>query len=88
MTDMEKRPPCRCLLQDVPGEREMARIIAERVAAMPEDVRADEAERRNRLEQCKACLSLKDGTCGLCGCYVELRTAKRSQHCPDVPSKW
>ncbi len=88
MVDTEGRRPCRCLLADVPGEAEMARIIAERVAAMPEDLRADEAKRKERLEECKACAHLRNGTCALCGCYVELRTAKKNQHCPSVPPKW
>ena len=88
MADAERRLPCHCLLVDVPGEVDMAKIIAERIAAMPEDIRADVAQRRERLEECKACSSLRDGTCALCGCYVELRTAKRNQHCPAMPPKW
>ena len=73
---------------DMPDQRELAEIIRERIAAMPEEQRADEATAAARLEVCKACDHLMNGTCGLCGCYVELRAAKRVQRCPDVPGRW
>lgn len=78
----------RCLLGDIPSQRELAEIIRERVAAMPEDLRADDAAIADRLAACRACDHLMNGTCALCGCYVELRAAKRVQRCPDVPGKW
>ena len=55
---------------------------------MPEEQRAEEAVFSSRLAACKACDNLLNGTCALCGCYVELRAAKRVQQCPDVPGKW
>ena len=72
----------------MPDQRELAEIIRDRIAAMPEEQRADEATVSARLEACRACDRLTNGTCGLCGCYVELRAAKRAQRCPDVPGKW
>lgn len=62
--------------------------MAEYVASLPDDERAGEAVYAARLETCKACESLRDGTCVLCGCYVEARAAKRGQRCPNVPAKW
>ena len=72
----------------MPGQRELAEIIRDRIAAMPEEQRADEVAVASRLRVCKACDHLVSGTCALCGCYVELRAAKRLQTCPDVPGKW
>ena len=66
----------------------MARVIAEYVESLPPESRAPEALRQARLSRCLACPHLTDGTCALCGCYVEARAAKRSQVCPDVPGRW
>ena len=30
----------------------------------------------------------RDGTCALCGCFVELRAQKKRAVCPHVPGKW
>lgn len=78
----------RCLLRDVPSQAALAEIIRERIAAMPEEQRADEAVQTERLDICQTCDHLLSGTCALCGCYVELRAAKRRQRCPAVPPKW
>lgn len=83
----EPRKQCRCLLIDA-GEAEMARTIAEYVASLDEDVRADEADYRARLAVCQECDQLLNGTCRLCGCYVETRAAKKGLACPMVPSRW
>ena len=72
----------------MPDQRALAEIIRDRIAAMPEEQRTDEATLSARLDACKACDRLMNGTCGLCGCYVELRAAKRLQRCPDVPGRW
>ena len=72
----------------MPSEQALAEIIRDRIAAMPEEQRAEEAVMAARLEACKACDHLMSGTCALCGCYVELRAAKRVQACPDVPKRW
>ena len=78
----------RCLLEEVSGEAELKQLIAERVAALPDELRADQTEYTSRLQCCKACDALRSGMCSLCGCYVELRAAKRKMHCPALPAKW
>ncbi len=83
----EERKPCRCLLAES-GQKDMARLVLEYIDALPDGDRADEALRSQRLNACKACSSLQNGTCALCGCYVEARTAKQRQKCPAVPPKW
>ena len=83
----ENRKPCRCLLFEA-GQTDMARSVAEYVASLDESVRTPEADYRARLALCQTCPELVNGTCRLCGCYVESRAAKRVQGCPMVPPRW
>ncbi len=39
-----------------------------------------------RLDICAGCEKLIKSTCRACGCFVELRAAKKDSHCPD--KKW
>lgn len=87
MADTEPRKQCRCLLRDA-GEAEMAAVIAEYVAGLDEDIRTAEADYRARLAVCEGCEQLLNGTCRLCGCYVETRAAKKGLSCPMVPPRW
>lgn len=87
MADVEPRKQCRCLLRDA-GEAEMAAVIAEYVASLDESIRTPEDVYRERLTICQSCDHLLNGTCRLCGCYVETRAAKRNQGCPMVPARW
>ena len=80
------RKPCRCLLAE--SWPSLGETVAAYVAALPEEERAPEHVYRARLDLCLACEHLRDGTCALCGCYVEARAAKRGQRCPGVPPKW
>lgn len=66
----------------------MARTVAEYVAGLDESVRTPEDVYRARLAVCQDCPELMNGTCRLCGCYVETRAAKRVQGCPMVPPRW
>ncbi len=84
----QKKPCRRCLLSQMPEEGELQRLIEERIALLTEEEKAPETERRRRLDICRVCDRLVSGTCGLCGCYVELRAAKKQMACPDVPKKW
>jgi len=73
-------PLCRkCLL--VESGDELYRTILEYVAAIPLNEKTPEEEYITRLEICKACDNLTNGMCILCGCYVELRAAKKIQRC-------
>ena len=83
----EGKKPCRCLLLEA-GQADMARTVAEYVAGLDDSVRTPEEEYRARLSLCQDCPELMNGTCRLCGCYVETRAAKRGQQCPMVPGKW
>ena len=86
---METRAFCRrCLLEDMPSEAALLQSVRELIALLPEESRVPESLRTVRLAKCRACNHLNGGTCALCGCFVELRTAKARLSCPDVPSKW
>lgn len=83
----ENVKPCRCLLFEA-GQADMARSVAEYVASLDESIRTPEEDYRARLSLCQECPELMNGTCRLCGCYVETRAAKRVQGCPMVPPRW
>ena len=86
---MEPRTFCRrCLLEDMPSEAELLRSVQELIELLPEESRATEQTRSNRLAACRTCDHLNGGTCALCGCFVELRTAKARLSCPAVPPGW
>lgn len=71
----------RCLLADMEGD-ELYRSVQERIALLDESARADGEVCKARLEVCKGCDDLTNGMCALCGCFVELRAAKKDMRCP------
>lgn len=84
---MERKPCRRCLLQDI-DEAQLMEAIQQRIAALPAAQKASPEDYAARLSQCRLCDSLVSGTCQKCGCYVELRAAKRSSYCPHERPKW
>lgn len=85
--DIQRKPCLRCLLAEA-GEADLSRVIAERISVIPPENRADDALYSKRLGLCKACEHLNSGTCGKCGCYVELRAARADSHCPHEKRFW
>ena len=86
---MQPSIPCRrCLLEDMQEERAVYLILQERLRLMANEERAEEPEYRRRLALCRACGQLAGGTCAQCGCYVELRAARRAMRCPHPDPKW
>ncbi len=83
---MSERKPCRCLLEDVWPD--MARSVQEYLSLLPSSQKTPESVRMQRLAHCRACNMLLDGTCRLCGCYVEARTGRAASACPHVPPLW
>lgn len=74
----------KCLL------REMAEEDSKKIAIYQEAIkktdRVPEEEYERRLAICKSCDYLNAGTCGACGCYVELRAIAKAGRCPY--KKW
>lgn len=81
---MERR--CRrCLLEEFDQEAYI-RTLKSHIDQTPERERTPPEDYRRRLGICKDCEYLEAGTCGACGCYVELRAASRRGRCPY--KKW
>ena len=79
---------CRCLLREQASTRPLYEIIQDYLDTLPEEHRADDQLYQARLNLCRDCTELRNGTCVLCGCYVEARAAKRGMSCPMVPPRW
>ena len=75
----------RCLLKDLSKEKYEAIIINGLSSLQPEDL-TERFETDRRLNVCKDCDRLNQGTCLACGCFVELRASLKAGHCPY--SKW
>lgn len=84
---MERKPCFRCLLQQA-DESQLLELIRQRIAALPVAQKAAPEEYSRRLALCEACDELVSGTCRKCGCYVELRAAKKSAGCPHENARW
>ena len=69
-------------------EKKIMTEVKELIETIPEEDKTDEAEYRRRLDICRKCESLINGTCKKCGCYVELRAAGRKRTCPDTENRW
>lgn len=79
-----KRICKKCLLREM-AEKDAAMIATYRDAIKSHD-RVPEEEYERRLAICKECELLNMGTCGACGCYVELRALSKGGKCPH--KKW
>ncbi len=70
----------KCLIREM-AEADYAMIEKYKQAIKTADRVTDEIYEK-RLSLCKDCDLLNAGTCGACGCYVELRAAATVGHCP------
>ncbi|MCI8442996.1 MAG: hypothetical protein HFG27_10770 [Provencibacterium sp.] len=76
----------RCLLEEL--SREAFQNIYRYIESIPTEQRVPEPVYRQRLALCKGCSNLLNGMCSLCGCFVEVRAAKRLGACPNIPKRW
>ena len=74
----------KCLLREM-AEAD-AKMIEKYKEAIKKEDQVSESEYERRLTVCKTCELLNAGTCGACGCYVELRAAAAVSKCPY--KKW
>ncbi len=74
----------RCLLRDMADADQ--KMIEKYKEAIKKADRVQEEEYERMLAICKGCGLLNAGTCGACGCYVELRAAAKAGRCPY--KKW
>ncbi len=73
---------CRkCLLQEAfPADYE--KYVASLLSRISARDKTDEPIYEDRLNTCRGCSQLNNGTCMGCGCLVELRAAYRKETCP------
>ncbi|GHU39212.1 hypothetical protein FACS1894105_13850 [Clostridia bacterium] len=85
MVDGQRKPCIRCRPQNE-SEEEYRKRLADYMRSIPDEIKTKQDEYERRLIICRDCDELMNGTCRLCGCYVEMRAAKEAQYCPD--NKW
>ena len=62
---MTERPCRKCLIADLPRGEKLREILQERLAQIPEEEKVSPAEYASRLEKCRTCGHLHEGTCAL-----------------------
>lgn len=77
----------RCLLKDM-SDTDYFRTIYEYIENLPAEQKAGDALYAKRLQKCRECDHLTNGMCALCGCFVEVRAAKKRMHCAKNASVW
>ena len=75
----------KCLLAELDNEKLLAEV-RQAIDRLADDMKVTDVIYGERLETCKECDYLNEGTCGACGCYVELRAAAKTGRCPY--KKW
>ncbi|MCR4702179.1 MAG: DUF6171 family protein [Saccharofermentans sp.] len=75
----------RCLLKDFSQEQYEV-IIVNGLSSLPEEDLTDKSESERRLDICRHCGKLNQGTCMACGCFVEIRASLKKGRCPY--EKW
>lgn len=78
----------RCLLRDTLDEKQYFETVERVRRAMNPRVRTPDAQYEQRLDACRECDQLQNGTCMQCGCLVEMRAMRLDQHCPPPRKKW
>lgn len=84
---MNQRICKKCLLKDL-SQEEYFKNVYEYLEQMDEELKAEEGEYQRRLSVCQTCDQLVNGMCRVCGCFVELRAAKKEQYCPSPKHYW
>lgn len=80
----EEKLPCRkCLIASLPQGDKQRQVLQERLEQIPEEERVSSDVYAERLACCFTCRELHERTCALCGCYAELRAARKDKNCPD-----
>ena len=75
----------RCLLREAfPADYE--KYVLSQLSRIPPAAKAAEESYQARLNACRACGQLSNGTCMGCGCLVELKAAFKKEKCPY--KKW
>ncbi len=76
----------RCLIREMMDSTNYYERIGKYIDAISTDEKASKELYEERLNICRQCADLLEGTCNSCGCYVELRAASDKSYCPN--KKW
>ena len=88
MSDNIKRDGCpRCGEQSV-SDHEYGESLKNYVDRLDPETRVSQEIYDLRLNACRSCEYLSNGVCRLCGCFTQMRAAKRSGRCPASPGHW
>ena len=80
---------CRnCLLRDLAEKADLYAYVQRARGLLGKSEQAPDALYESRLAICRACPNLLAATCRKCGCYVEIRAARKDAHCPLTHRKW
>lgn len=80
---MEERRVCKkCLTREMEGQEKLFQTMRDYIDSLEEEIKADTGQYEERLKVCVTCDNLLQGMCRSCGCYVEMRAAVRTNHCP------
>ena len=77
----------KCLLSET-KEKEFFKTVVEYVENLSPEIRTPQDVYEKRLNICKACDNLINGMCRLCGCFVEIRSAKKNNYCAKSKDIW
>jgi len=67
---------------------EYYRTVQEYISNLPEEMKISSDFYEKRLHYCQNCDNMVNGMCRLCGCFVEVRAAKKMSHCAMNPALW
>lgn len=88
MTDSAPQRFCRrCLLKDI-SKDEYFHTVYEYIESLDESQKTPDNEYEHRLSICRDCSHLVNAMCELCGCFVEVRAAKKQSHCAQSSKIW
>lgn len=67
-------------------------VIVDELKGSADHVDKETYEKRKeicfRCDHIKTVIPMTGGTCGLCGCFVRLKTRYKESVCPDNPPRW
>lgn len=70
----------RCFLQELDGE--YFKSVYQYISSLPAEQKTSPETYADRLDICRLCPDLKNGMCAQCGCFAEVRAAKKRLGCP------
>lgn len=77
----------KCLLKDISKE-EYFKNVYDYIEHLDEEIKTSKQDYDYRLSLCTDCDNLVNGMCKICGCFVEVRAAKKHNYCPAIIKKW